>query len=62
MSNPKSLAASKGNILTGSKPNGTTIHESSIKPSSGSGNLYKYVPQNAVDKQNISSFHKNSKS
>jgi hypothetical protein len=57
MANPKSLLESKGNILTGNKKNGTTIHPTSIKPS-GSGNLYKYVPKNAIDKQNVTSHGK----
>lgn len=37
---------------SGNTKNGTTIHESSIKPGTGSGNLYNHVPQNAVDKEN----------
>jgi hypothetical protein len=58
MANPKSLAESKGNILTGSKKNGSTIHPSSIQKGTGSGNLYKHVPANAVDKQNVKSHGK----
>jgi hypothetical protein len=58
MANPKSLLESKGNILTGSKKAGHNIHPSSIKPGTGSGNLYKHVPQNAVDKQNVKSHGK----
>ncbi len=52
METPKTLAASKGNILTGAKKAGTTIHPSSAKPSS-SGNLYQYVPKSAIDKQSF---------
>ena len=48
----------KGNILTGSKANGHNIHPSSEKPSTGSGNLYKHVPSNAIDKQNVKSHGK----
>lgn len=57
MENPKSLSSSKGNILAGGKKVGTTIHESSAKPSS-SGNLYKYVPKDAIDKQDVKSHGK----
>lgn len=44
----------KGNILTGSKKNGTTIHPSSVKKGSGSGNLYNHTPRVVVDKQSYS--------
>jgi hypothetical protein len=47
----------KGNILTGSKASGHNIHPSSQKPSS-SGNLYKYVPKSAIDKQDVKSHGK----
>ena len=57
METPKSLAASKGNILSGAKKSGHNIHPSSAKPSS-SGNLYQYVPKNAVDKQDVKSHGK----
>lgn len=57
MENPKSLAASKGNILSGAKKDGSSIHPSSAKPSS-SGNLYQYVPKNAIDKQDVKSHGK----
>ncbi len=36
-----------------SRKNGTTIHPSSQKPSTGSGNLYNHVPKNAIDKQDV---------
>lgn len=61
MKHVKSSLESKGNILTGGKKVGTTIHESSIKPGTGSGNLYNHVPKNAVDKTNISGYTKGSK-
>lgn len=61
MANPKSLLEQKGNILTGSKKNGSTIHPSSVKPGTGSGNLYNHVPKNAIDKTNIQSYHKGKK-
>jgi hypothetical protein len=50
--------AKKGAMLTGSKKNGSTVHESSIKPGTGSGNLYNHVPKNAIDKQDVKSHGK----
>lgn len=44
----------KSNILKGGTKSGHNIHPSSVKPGSGSGNLYNHVKGNVVDKQSYS--------